>query len=116
MIGNSNLFSLKLENFPVIAVAIINVPVLDTLRVMTIRILKGKSPFSADRNHIHHVFIDHGISHIRTAFMLCIINIINLAIIFSLEPIFSSYELTIVYFVINIITFILIERLKKSNL
>ena len=114
--GNSNLFSLKLENYPVIAVAIINVPILDTLRVMIVRILKRKSPFSADRNHIHHIFIDHGFSHIRTAFMLCLINIINLTLIFSLEPIFSSYELTLVYVVINLIWFIMIYRLKKSLL
>tara|TARA_B110000259_G_C13998869_1_gene395515 strand:+ start:1187 stop:1510 length:324 start_codon:yes stop_codon:yes gene_type:complete len=107
---------LKLENYPVIAVAIINVPILDTLRVMIVRILKRKSPFSADRNHIHHIFIDHGFSHIRTAFMLCLINIINLTLIFSLEPIFSSYELTLVYVVINLIWFIMIYRLKKSLL
>ncbi|WP_412467675.1 MraY family glycosyltransferase [Pedobacter sp. KLB.chiD] len=39
---------------PAIAVAILIVPIFDSLRVFTIRILKGRSPFKGDRNHIHH--------------------------------------------------------------
>lgn len=39
---------------PAIAVAILIVPIFDSLRIFTIRILKGKSPFFGDRNHIHH--------------------------------------------------------------
>lgn len=30
------------------------VPVLDCLRLITVRILKGRSPFSGDRDHLHH--------------------------------------------------------------
>jgi UDP-N-acetylmuramyl pentapeptide phosphotransferase/UDP-N-acetylglucosamine-1-phosphate transferase len=39
---------------PAIAVSILIVPIFDSLRVFTIRILKGYSPFKGDRNHIHH--------------------------------------------------------------
>jgi UDP-GlcNAc:undecaprenyl-phosphate GlcNAc-1-phosphate transferase len=39
---------------PAIAVAILIVPIFDSLRVFTVRILKGGSPFKGDRNHIHH--------------------------------------------------------------
>lgn len=39
---------------PSISFAIIVIPLIDTLRVMTIRIIDKKSPFSADNNHIHH--------------------------------------------------------------
>lgn len=39
---------------PAISFAIIIIPLIDTLRVMTIRIMSKKSPFSADNNHIHH--------------------------------------------------------------
>jgi UDP-GlcNAc:undecaprenyl-phosphate GlcNAc-1-phosphate transferase len=39
---------------PAIAVSILIVPIFDSLRVFTIRILKGGSPFRGDRNHIHH--------------------------------------------------------------
>lgn len=43
--------------------AVFSVPVADTLRVMTMRVANGRSPFSADKTHLHHAFIGMGISH-----------------------------------------------------
>jgi UDP-GlcNAc:undecaprenyl-phosphate/decaprenyl-phosphate GlcNAc-1-phosphate transferase len=42
---------------------ILLIPLMDTLRVFGIRIIHGRSPFSPDRNHIHHWLIDIGMSH-----------------------------------------------------
>lgn len=39
---------------PAIAVSVLIVPIFDSLRIFTIRILRGKSPFTGDRDHIHH--------------------------------------------------------------
>lgn len=47
--------------------AILSVPVFDTLRVMGMRVLNGRSPFSPDKTHLHHVFIAMGVSHFITA-------------------------------------------------
>lgn len=60
--------------------AVACVPVFDTLRVMTGRILKGKSPFNPDKTHLHHVFIAIGVSHSVTALCEIIINILVCAI------------------------------------
>ena len=38
-------------------------PILDTLSVMTQRISEGRSPFSADKNHIHHKLLALGFEH-----------------------------------------------------
>ncbi|MFK7808698.1 MAG: glycosyltransferase family 4 protein [Saprospiraceae bacterium] len=57
---------------PVLAMAILCYPLIDTLRVFVIRILKGKSPFSADKNHIHHKLLSFGFSHKKTVFILYI--------------------------------------------
>lgn len=46
-----------------IGFAILIVPLLDTLRVFSIRIFNGRSPFSPDRNHIHHLLLDRGLNH-----------------------------------------------------
>ena len=46
-----------------IGFSILIVPLLDTLRVFSMRIYKGRSPFSPDRNHIHHLLLDRGLSH-----------------------------------------------------
>ncbi|MFD0941950.1 MraY family glycosyltransferase [Pedobacter boryungensis] len=39
---------------PSIAVAVLIVPIFDSLRIFTIRILHKSSPFKGDRNHVHH--------------------------------------------------------------
>jgi UDP-GlcNAc:undecaprenyl-phosphate/decaprenyl-phosphate GlcNAc-1-phosphate transferase len=48
---------------PVLPLLLLGIPVLDTLSVMTIRVMKGRSPFSADKNHIHHNLMALGLHH-----------------------------------------------------
>ena len=48
-----------IENIPLIAISILIVPLFDTARVFTIRLASKRSPFSADRNHTHHILIDY---------------------------------------------------------
>ena len=56
--------------------AILSVPIFDTLRVMTARMLRGQSPFKADKTHFHHLCIDLGFTHIGTTLMIILINVI----------------------------------------
>ena len=55
--------------------AVLCVPVFDTLRVMSARIVRGKSPFSPDKTHLHHLFIELGYSHIGTTLSIIGINL-----------------------------------------
>ncbi|MDP4588521.1 MAG: undecaprenyl/decaprenyl-phosphate alpha-N-acetylglucosaminyl 1-phosphate transferase [Flavobacteriales bacterium] len=55
---------------PVLAMAILSYPLIDTLRVFIIRTLQGKSPFSADKNHIHHRLLAFGFSHKQVTLIL----------------------------------------------
>ena len=69
---------------PIVLVSFLIIPLFDTARVFTIRIMKGKSPFSADRNHLHHVLIDaYKISHRKASFLIASVNICCV-LIFSL--------------------------------
>ena len=54
---------------PAFALAVMAVPVFDTLRVMFGRILRGRSPFRPDRSHLHHAFICYGFHHLDTALL-----------------------------------------------
>ena len=58
--------SVNFTNMGVVAfvLSVLSVPVFDTLRVMTGRIVRGVSPFHADRSHLHHLFIEMGFSHV----------------------------------------------------
>lgn len=53
---------------------IVLIPVFDTVRVFAYRIWRGKSPFSADRTHIHHLLTNNGFSHAFAARLICIIH------------------------------------------
>ncbi|MDJ1468257.1 MraY family glycosyltransferase [Cytophagaceae bacterium DM2B3-1] len=60
----------SVENSPMIAIGILYLPVLDTLRVAIIRILNGQSPFAADKNHIHHCLIRAGLKQLQAVSIL----------------------------------------------
>lgn len=75
--------------------SILIVPLLDTLRVFAIRILKGCSPFTPDRNHIHHLFLNRGLGHAAITFICVTINIGFIAMAYSLRSIGSTYVLLI---------------------
>ncbi|PTR01294.1 UDP-N-acetylmuramyl pentapeptide phosphotransferase/UDP-N-acetylglucosamine-1-phosphate transferase [Mucilaginibacter yixingensis] len=65
---------------PALAVAILIVPIFDTLRVFTLRIMYGGSPFAADRNHVHHRILLLGFNHIQATLILATVNIISIAL------------------------------------
>ena len=54
-------------NMIAFALAVLSVPVFDTLRVMTLRVYHHKSPFHPDKTHLHHAFVNVGISHFITS-------------------------------------------------
>ncbi len=54
-------------NVIALTLAILSVPVFDTLRVMTMRMVRGGSPFKADRTHLHHMLYDYSQSHSITS-------------------------------------------------
>lgn len=55
-------------------------PVMDTLRVMIMRLLSGCSPFKADKTHLHHAIISMGFSHVRTTVIIIALNLTVVAI------------------------------------
>jgi len=61
---------------PILAMCILVYPLIDTIRVFTLRAIKGVSPFTADRNHIHHRLIDLGLSHKQTAIIIYLFSLL----------------------------------------
>lgn len=65
---------------PILALSIVFFPLLDTLRIFMVRLLiYKKSPFVADKNHLHHRFLQLGFSHGKTTMAIVFV---NLAIVF----------------------------------
>ena len=89
-------------NAPTLAIAVLAVPLFDTLRVFSHRLMRGASPFSPDRNHVHHLIIDNGNSHRRATLYLSIAS--GLIVLFSLfaaqYSIASSLSIIVLVFAI----------------
>lgn len=58
------------RSLPVLAMTTLSYPLVDTLRAFTLRALKGRSPFDADRNHLHHRLIRLGMTHLQAALFI----------------------------------------------
>lgn len=58
-----------------VCLAILGVPIFDTLRLIIYRLWLHRSPFFADRNHLHHAFIDLGCSHLATTLSILLLNL-----------------------------------------
>lgn len=74
-----------LQSAPAIGFAILIVPLFDTLRVVGLRILNRRSPFSPDRNHIHHFLLELGFSHKMISFTCIAANILFVALAYNLR-------------------------------
>lgn len=73
---------------PVVPVLILGLPIIDTLKVMGRRMLKGKSPFAPDMTHVHHSFLDLGLDHRFTVLLIYLYSILwaLFAVIFRNTP------------------------------
>ena len=76
---------LPLTSAPALGFAILLVPLFDTLRVVSHRILNRRSPFVPDRNHIHHFLLDLGLNHKTITFTCVLTNICFIGLAYLLQ-------------------------------
>jgi len=102
------------ESAPSIAVAILIIPVFDTARVFSKRIFNGKSPFSPDKNHVHHILIKNGLNQIQTVLVLSTLNIVTILTAMLLSDRGDNFMLWF-YVVYFLIFFVILELLSKRK-
>ncbi|HET6990362.1 MAG TPA: MraY family glycosyltransferase, partial [Bacteroidia bacterium] len=87
---------------PVVAMSVIAYALTDTLRIFIWRAIRGVSPFSADRNHLHHLLIDSGMSQAKTVISIYVANIavIGVAVVTRIYPVTISFSITAGFVVI----------------
>jgi len=96
------------QNIFVVALSILFFPMIDVIRVIIVRLVNGTGAFSADRRHMHHVFIDKGLPHIQATFTFAMSNVLAFVIIYFSNEYLSYISLSILFIVITIITFYLL--------
>ena len=70
----------------ILTLFMIGIPIIDTAYVIAQRILKGRSPFVADKNHIHHKLMELGLYHTESVLSIYLLH----AILVSLGFIFRT--------------------------
>jgi len=81
------------HGLPAISLGIIIIPVIDTIRIFAIRISQGKSPFSPDMNHIHHLVLKLTGSHLKATLIIITVNALFILLSFSLIDIIGNSAL-----------------------
>jgi UDP-GlcNAc:undecaprenyl-phosphate GlcNAc-1-phosphate transferase len=99
-----------LPHTPLFILGIVFIPVFDTVRVFASRIWKGRSPFVADKTHIHHLLTNAGFSHLFAARLICCLHGLILIEVYWLKDIKEEYILLI------LITFMLIATAILRNM
>lgn len=109
----------KFQSGPAVAVGILIIPLFDTIRVFTTRIIRGKSPFSPDRRHIHHLLVDSGLNHMQATFTLVFVNICFITLVFGLHNMVELHVLLLLLIgLAGGATYMLhkiVQRKKKAN-
>ncbi|MFK5855811.1 MAG: MraY family glycosyltransferase [Bacteroidota bacterium] len=82
----------------IIVVGILILPVFDTIRVFARRVIvEKKSPFSPDKTHVHHLLLQTGFNHKKSAILLYIANIVIIVTAFFLRDLPSSFSIPILF-------------------
>lgn len=81
---------------PLLSMSILVYPLIDTIRVFTLRAIKGISPFTADRNHIHHRLMDLGLGHKQTVLIIYAFNVITIAAAVFVQQFDPSYSFIVI--------------------
>lgn len=97
----------KILSVPVFTCAILAVPLFDTLRVFAIRLMKKQSPFHPDRNHVHHILIDLGLTHIQSTALLVTFNATIIVSFFLMQGVPGEWLLALLISVPATVTYIL---------
>ncbi len=103
---------------PAVSIGILIVPVYDTIRVSVVRLYHGRSPFSADREHVHHYLVDLTGSHKKSTFIILAVNVVFIIIAFLLSDL-RIYQLTIILLglaaIVSYIPYYLVQKKRRET-
>jgi UDP-N-acetylmuramyl pentapeptide phosphotransferase/UDP-N-acetylglucosamine-1-phosphate transferase len=81
---------LHFPSAPALGFAVLFIPLFDTLRIFSFRILKRRSPFSPDRNHVHHLLLDKGFNHPAVTAFLLLFNLVVILLTYTFRSVGNS--------------------------
>ncbi len=95
------------------ATCFIIVPLCDTIRIIILRVLRGQSPITPDKSHIHHGLLRLGLSHAESSVALGVLNLAFIATAFFFKDYGNMYILPAVIIICTVLSFTLDRFLIK---
>ena len=103
-----------LQSSPSVSIAVLIVPLFDTLRVIILRLYYGESIFRADNRHTHHLMLRMGFTHLQATLIIAAFNIFIIGLAFLLDPL-GILWLGLILLAICIIAVSGLERLVRRK-
>lgn len=104
----------KVLSVPVVTIAILIVPLFDTLRIFFIRVKERRSPFKGDRQHIHHLLLILGLTHAQTTVVLILFALLAVGFVYFGQGIKGEIMLLCLLGTCVIISSILTKTIRKK--
>lgn len=98
---------------PAVAMSILIVPVIDTLRVIFIRLYGKKSPFEADMSHIHHACLKLTNSHLHATLLIVLFNVLIIGMVLIMSKFFELNVLLVILLATGFVIFSLPDIILK---
>ncbi len=92
----SNNHDLKFKSSIGTAICVMIIPLIDTFRIVIIRLYKNISPFSADKRHIHHALVRLNLSHRQAVYILTLVHVFFISLAFFMRAVSDWYLLALI--------------------
>lgn len=106
---------INLESTPSVSIAVLIVPIYDTLRVIVLRARSHQSFFVADNRHIHHMMLRAGFTHKQATLTISVFNIVMIALALLLDGIGILWLGLLLLIICGLATSVLVMAVRKKE-
>lgn len=103
------------EIAPSLDLAILIVPVFDIFRIVFVRMIRGKSPFKGDHNHIHHQVLLLSGSHLKATSVILIVNFLLILAVLVLRSLGNAILIPFLLLICVTLSLLLALYIKNNN-
>ena len=100
---------------PTVVCGILIIPLFDSLRVFILRVIQGKSPFKADRRHLHHRLLQLKLSHLHATLILISVNLFFIVLSYLLRGLGIVWLMVLIVGIACLMSYILMYFVKQKN-
>ncbi len=103
------------ESAPAVVFGVLVVPLFDSLRVFSLRVKQGRSPFKADRQHLHHRLLETGCTHLQATLIMIAVNVFFIILSFALQNIGIIWLMVVILGLASLMSYVLVLQARKKK-